>query len=235
LREKIASGELMPGERIPSVPELSATFGLASMTVRQAIGQLTKEGTVVRERGRGTFVRTPQLSSAVFGLDDLRRQLTDPDLHVKVLGARSVRATTRVAKKLGVSEGVRVISIKRLLVRDDEPLFYHSEYLIWDPRRPLVEAELGVTSLQGLFSGVGQIDVKNGHLVLHAATLRQGEAGHLGEQPGALAWVIEHVFYDFADAPVSWGRFVCRADRLRLEADIGVSGEGRPGSRKRGS
>jgi GntR family transcriptional regulator len=228
LREKIAGGELRPGERIPSVPELSATFGVASMTVRQAVEQLTKEGAVVRERGRGTFVRPPNLSSATFDLEDLRRQMTGADLRVKVLGARSVRATPRVADKLGVQEGMRVISIKRLLVRDDEPLFYHSEYLIWDPRRPLVEAELSVTSLQGLFSGVGQIDIKNGHLVLHASTLFESEASHLGEQPGALAWVIEHLFYDFDDAPVSWGRFVCRADRLTFQTDVGIFDQGRP-------
>jgi GntR family transcriptional regulator len=216
------------------MPQLSTTFGVASMTVRQAIEQLTREGAVVRERGRGTFVRRPNLTSAMFDLEDLRRRLTDPELRVRVLGARSVRATVRVATKLALSSGVRVISIKRLLTRHDEPLFYHSEYLIWDPRRPLVEAELGVTSLQGLFSGVGQIDIKNGHLALHASTLRQSEAAHLGDQAGSLAWVIEHLFYDFDDAPVSWGRFVCRADRLTFETDIGILGEARPGTQARG-
>jgi len=222
LREKIAGGQYRPGERIPSVPELSTTFKVASMTVRQAVEQLTREGTVVRERGRGTFVRPAALSSATFGLDDLRRQLTDTELQVKVLSARSVRATPRVAGKLAVREGERVISIKRLLVRGEQALFCHSEYVVWDPLRPLVEAELGVTSLQGLFSGVGQSSIKNGHLALHASRLFENEAAHLREQTGTLAWVIEHVFFDFDDAPVSWGRFVCRADRLTFEADVGI-------------
>ena len=44
------------------------------MTVRQAIEQLTKEGAVVSERGRGTFVRAPDIASATFDLDDLRWQ-----------------------------------------------------------------------------------------------------------------------------------------------------------------
>jgi DNA-binding GntR family transcriptional regulator len=233
LREKIVGGEFRPGARIPSVPKLTETFGVASMTVRQAIDQLTKEGVVVRERGRGTFVKPPDVASATFGLDDLRRRVTDPSLRVRVLGARSVRATRRVASKLGVKEGVRVISIKRLLARGDEPVFYHSEYLIWDPRRALVEAELGITSLQGLFSGAVEGDVKNGELALHASALSAGEAGYLGEKPGTPAWVIEHLFFDFADAPVSWGRFICRADRLSFNAAVGIKGDGRSGRRGR--
>jgi DNA-binding GntR family transcriptional regulator len=234
LRQRIAGGELRAGERVPSVPELSAAFGVASMTVRQAIEQLAQEGAVVRERGRGTFVRSPDLASATFSLDDLRRQLTDADLQVRILGARSVRATPRVAGKLSVKAGVRVISIKRLLVRAEAPIFYHSEYLIWDPRRPLVEAELGVTSLQGLFSGVGQSGIKNGELALHASAMTKGEADYLSEEAGTLAWVVEHLFYDFDSRPVSWGRFICRAEQLTFHAAIGISEDGRSGNQGRG-
>ena len=38
-----------------------------------------------------------------------------------------------------MEEGARVISIK-LLLGATEPVFYHSEYLVFDPARPLVEA-----------------------------------------------------------------------------------------------
>jgi len=142
-----------------------------------------------------------------------------------------VQATPRVAEKLKVEEGVLVISIKRVLLRDDAPIFYHSEYLVRDPRRPLVEAELGVTSLRGLFSGVGEMDIKNGELTLHASALRESEAGYLGEKAGTLAWVIEHLFGDFDNRPVSWGRFICRADRLTMKARVGIVDETWPAPR----
>jgi DNA-binding GntR family transcriptional regulator len=223
LREKIASGELRPGERIPSVPELSASFAVAAMTVRQAIDQLNREGVIVRERGLGTFVKPPSIGAAMFGLEDLQRQMTDDAVQVRVLRAQSAPASPRVAARLDVQRGERVISIKRLLLRDEAPIFYHSEYLIRDPRRPLVEAELGVTSLRGLFSGVDQVDVKNGQLTLHASVLAEGEAEYLGEPAGTPAWVIEHLFKDFDNKPVSWGRFICRADRLTMKAQVGIT------------
>lgn len=231
LRERIVSGEYRPGQRIPSVPELTASFTVAPMTVRQAIDQLHREGLIVREKGRGTFVKPPQLGSAMFRLDDLRRQMTDESVEVRVLGACSVPATRRVAARLQVEMGGLVISIKRLLLRDDHPIFYHSEYLIRDPRRALVEAELGVTSLRGLFSGVGEASVKNGELTLHASALTESEARYLGEKVGTLAWVVEHLFNDFDDKPVSWGRFICRADRLTMKAQVGISHEQPPAYR----
>lgn len=62
LREAINSGRLAPGERLPSETELIEHFGVARMTVRQAVQELRFEGLVIAEHGRGVFVRpTPQI------------------------------------------------------------------------------------------------------------------------------------------------------------------------------
>jgi len=115
-----------------------------------------------------------------------------------------------------------VVAIKRIVSSAGEPVFYHSEYLVFDPRRPLVEAEYGVTALRDLLAHGGRSGFKYGRLDLHASTLSETEAAFLGEQPGVPAWVVEHLFYDFEDRPVSWGRFIGRADRLRFSATVGV-------------
>ena len=120
-----------------------------------------------------------------------------------------------------------MITIKRILSSAGKAVFYHSEYLVFDPRRPLVEAELGVTALRDLFAGVGASSLKYGRLTLHASTLREAEAACLVEEPGTPAWVIEHLFYDFEDRPVSWGRFIGRSDRLDLSTTVGVADAGK--------
>src|SRR6266852_1604352 len=56
LRERIIGGALAPGTRLPSYPKLAAEFGLAPMTVRQALARLEAEGLITCEHGRGTFV-----------------------------------------------------------------------------------------------------------------------------------------------------------------------------------
>lgn len=56
LRERIESGELAPGMRLPSIVSLSQEYDLAPLTVRKALRQLKDEGLIVIEPGWGSFV-----------------------------------------------------------------------------------------------------------------------------------------------------------------------------------
>lgn len=60
LRERITSGDLGPGEKLPSEPELAARYGVSRTTVRHAIDVIRGEGLIRTEKGRGTFVRIPR-------------------------------------------------------------------------------------------------------------------------------------------------------------------------------
>jgi DNA-binding FadR family transcriptional regulator len=58
LAEAIRSGVLTEGDRLPSEPELASRFGVAVVTVREALTGLRAHGLVTTTRGRGggTFV-----------------------------------------------------------------------------------------------------------------------------------------------------------------------------------
>lgn len=58
LREAIRRGDLDPGDQLPSESQLIEHYGVARMTVRQALAELRAEGLVVSEHGRGVFVRS---------------------------------------------------------------------------------------------------------------------------------------------------------------------------------
>ena len=57
LRERIRSGRIPPGRRIPSQTELEQEFGLGRNTIKRAVEILKSEGLVERSPGRGLFVR----------------------------------------------------------------------------------------------------------------------------------------------------------------------------------
>ncbi|HAZ36070.1 MAG TPA: GntR family transcriptional regulator [Acidimicrobiaceae bacterium] len=52
----VAVGQLEPGCRLPTVRYLAATLGLAPGTVARAYGELERDGTLVGQGRRGTFV-----------------------------------------------------------------------------------------------------------------------------------------------------------------------------------
>ena len=59
LVEKIKSGELKPGDRVPSVTELVGTFDVSHSTARRALAKLKDMGLTATVPGYATFVRFP--------------------------------------------------------------------------------------------------------------------------------------------------------------------------------
>src|SRR5215475_11128285 len=58
LRRAIRQGELAPGGQLPSTNELTEKYGVAAMTVRNALRVLRDEGLLVARQGSGVFVRS---------------------------------------------------------------------------------------------------------------------------------------------------------------------------------
>jgi GntR family transcriptional regulator, transcriptional repressor for pyruvate dehydrogenase complex len=57
LRDLIFSGEIGPGEFLPSRKELAARFGVGISTVHEAVQALTAVGLLTSRPGKGTWVR----------------------------------------------------------------------------------------------------------------------------------------------------------------------------------
>ena len=225
LKGNIGQGIYLPGDRLPSESKLCKQYGVSPMTVRRSINALLDQDIVSTVQGSGTYVKGPDLGRVTFNLDQFHELFRDKErTRVRILEVLINRADDATAKRLKIEVGERTILIRRLLVRDGDPTLYHEEYLVYDPRLPSVEAELEVTSLHGLFVGTGESKFKRGDLAIKAAVLSKEEADILNTMPMQPVFRLEHVFYDFDDNPVSWGRFTCRGDRLIFTASVGLSG-----------
>ena len=59
VKAAVARGELVPGDRLPSVRELARELAINPNTVARAYTELEAQGAIVRRQGSGCFV-TPQ-------------------------------------------------------------------------------------------------------------------------------------------------------------------------------
>jgi DNA-binding transcriptional regulator YhcF (GntR family) len=91
LRRQIVHDHLAPGQRLPSHQQLAALYGVAPMTVRHVLARLEAEGLVVREQGRGTFVRRRR-PPAVLVVDDEPYARGLLSHHVQEAGLSSLEA-----------------------------------------------------------------------------------------------------------------------------------------------
>lgn len=56
IRRRIASGELQPGEQLPSIAQLREQYGVGNTAIRNAMIVLRTEGLVEGHQGKGVYV-----------------------------------------------------------------------------------------------------------------------------------------------------------------------------------
>jgi GntR family transcriptional regulator len=119
-----------PGSPAPSERELVQLFGVARMTVRQALDALVSEGLLERIPGRGTFVARAladnQIRLASFTEEMTRRGMK---ADARTLLARHEQAGPGVARALEIEIGDRVVHWQRLRYADGQPMCLEDAYL----------------------------------------------------------------------------------------------------------
>jgi GntR family phosphonate transport system transcriptional regulator len=124
LQADIASGTHKPGGRLPTEAELSARFAVNRHTVRRALEELSRDGLIRVEQGRGSFVAEDVLDYTVEARtrfsEWIRKHNKEP--HGLVRQLREIAADARVAAGLGVRNGSRVVLLERLGLADDLPV-----------------------------------------------------------------------------------------------------------------
>ena len=224
LKDRILDGTYPCGEKIPSEAALSREQGLALMTVRQAVGVLVERGLLERVPGRGTYVKELSWSGAPFFIDGLVETVRDRQTKVNIIRSEVLRANAVVAAQLGIELGDSVIFLRRHIMGEEGVLLVQEGYLLLDPRRPVVEAELEATYITGLFTGSGQGLIKRAVLSIRPALLSDEDAQTLDRPLGSVGFRLEYSFFDAALAPLAVGWFVAPEDQLQLTAQIGIPG-----------
>lgn len=223
LKQRIVDGSFRCGQKIPSEAALSREHGLALMTVRQAVGVLVERGLLERVPGRGTYVKELSWSGAPFFIDGLVETVRASQTKVNIIKSEVRRANGLVAEELGIKLGDSVIFLRRHIQGKEGVLLVQEGYLLLDPTRPVVEAELEATYLTGLFTGSGQGLIKRAALAIAPILLSDEDAQTLSRPKGSVGFRLAYRFFDSALAPLAVGCFIAPEDKLQLTAQIGIS------------
>lgn len=133
IRARVASGELQPGDKVPSVAKLRIEYGVSSTVARTAITMLQSEGVVERRRGSGTYVRQTSRLVRRAHARDMRSPSTTTSPFARDVRAAGqtprwehrsehATATPRIAERLGIAEGDPVMWTRYRYLADDEPI-----------------------------------------------------------------------------------------------------------------
>ena len=150
IRKRIDSGQLHPGDPVPSERDLAKTHHVSLMTARHALAFLEREGLVERRRGVGTFVAPQKIHFNK--LMSYTEQMAARTLTAgaKVLFAKIVNNENEATARLSLPPDSNIFKLERLRHASSEPFALETCYLNAAEFPGLLEASLERESLFGI-------------------------------------------------------------------------------------
>ena len=224
LAEEIATGRLSVGTQLPPERALAGALAVSRMTVRQALGELERDGVLRRVVGRsgGTFVcereAAAQSGSAPIGLSAALRREARAE-HAEVVSVDIEPAGKKTASSLALKRNERVVVIVRLRLAGGKPLAVERSSLPAKLFPDIEDMDLGgsLYALMGVGFGLRPVRAVER---LETAEARPSDARTIGAKRGAPVLLVERVAYAADGTPVEFARDRFRGDRtwLRLES-----------------
>jgi DNA-binding GntR family transcriptional regulator len=225
LRQRIRSGDLAPGDLLPTQVDLAEQYGVARMTARQALAELANEGLIFAQQGKGTIVRerrpvvyrpqaeyfprtTRQLDRFLATLQRQGRQ-SSQSIEVAVESADPF-----VAQRWEIEPGQSVAVRKRVRYVDDEPFNINDTYYRYD-----LAADTAIMNPADIPSGSNNVLDAKGYAEVRAVDEiyvrmpSQEEVRRLHLQPGTPVAVHVVTGYTANDEPCRVDVFVLPGDR----------------------
>jgi GntR family transcriptional regulator len=231
LRSRILDGSYAPHAQMPSEHDLCAMFGVSRITVRQALGDLQKEGLVFRLHGKGTFVAKPRAFQNVTSLQGFAEAMASMGHEIvnRLQGVRYVEADPRAARRLNVPPGTRVLEIRRVRLLDREPV---SLELTWLPEalgERVARADLHTRDIFLVLENDCAVTLGHADVSIDATLADDEIARALNLDAHAPVLRIERLTHDAEGAPVDYEFLYFRGDafqyRLRIDRDHAPKGK----------
>lgn len=182
LSEKLTSrfAKLKPHSQIPSARQLSATYKVSTMTIRQALASLQSDGLIYTIPGSGTYVAGEKLSKRLAFVsfsEEIREKGMKPTS--KILKAEKVTVNNKkLSETLQIALGESAYRIKRVRLADGVPLAIEDTYIPAENAPGLLDQDLK-TSLYEIFKNVYEKPVVRADSMVSPMLLDKEQAGIL--------------------------------------------------------
>ena len=227
LRDRILSGDIPRGSRIPTEFDLADGFGVSRITAKRALDELANEGLVERRRGKGTHVihrsRPKPMHSPLTGLLESLEVLAE---HTRVQMLQFRRAVPPEPIRALFDTGPRdtLVQAIRLRMRGDTPFGYYISWTRTD-HPDFNEQALATSSRLRLFNSVG-IQLKQVEQVLSAVNADAIAAMNLKVEPTTALLALERRSYDGEGHLVDLLNVQYRPDQFTYQMTLDVDAGG---------
>ncbi|MEO1538135.1 MAG: phosphonate metabolism transcriptional regulator PhnF [Pseudomonadota bacterium] len=219
IEQDIEDGVLTPGARLPTEAELQVLYGTGRHSVRRALAELARDGSLSIEQGRGTFVLPqPRIEYTIGRRTRLRKNLRSQGIDVagEALGSDRLPAPQDVAEALVLDEGAAVIVTHRLTRADGVPVSFGSLYHDAARFPEFSERRAVLGSVSEAYRSYGVDDYVRAATTTYARPARSDEAQRLRQHPDMPVMIVRAVDTLPDGTPIAFSKVVWSASRVRF-------------------
>lgn len=226
LVNKIQTGELPVGIKLPTEKEMCVAYACSRLTVRKALEELQREGYINKVQGLGTFVkeRNPQkqdLSSITSCTSLIRSQNMVPSK--KILSYAVMPSTPEVANQLQIGVGAPVLEYSRVYYGNGVPVIFSRSYFNVGLVPGIEALDLENESIIALLKDTYKLDLRCSNRELRAVLADETASRLLGvSQQFPLLQVsdMKTGLFQGTDLPVEYYTFLYVTERIRYTPEI---------------
>ncbi|WP_175734924.1 GntR family transcriptional regulator [Burkholderia ambifaria] len=223
LRARILDGTYAPHSRMPSEHELCAMFNVSRITVRQALGDLQKEGLLFRLHGKGTFVSKPKAFQNVTSLQGFAEAMSSMGYEIvnQLRSVRTVKADRHLATKLNVPEGAPLVEIHRVRLLNREPVSLEQTWVPEALGKRLAGADLATRDIFLILENDCGVPLGHADVSIDAILADDDIVDALRVEESSPVLRIERLTHDASGTPIDYEHLYFRGDafqyRLRID------------------
>lgn len=222
LRGGILDGTYPPHSRMPSESELQEMFEVSRITIRQALGDLQKEGLIFKVHGKGSFVSQPKAVQNITSLQGFAEAMSSEghEIFNRVVSFEFVPASAEVAAKLQLDEGTRVAEIHRVRFLNRKATSYEITFVPESLGKKLQRADLITRDIFLILENDCGVTLGSADLAIDATAANPAIAVALEARKGAPLLRVERLTYDADEQPIDFEYLYFKAGtfQYRLKA-----------------
>jgi len=222
LAADIDSGRYKPHERLMSERELGEKFKVSRMTVRQALTEMTHEGILYTQAGKGTYVSELKIKQELERLTGFSQDMAARGSIAsgRVLEARIIPATLSLAAIFSVPANAELVLLSRLRLSDNIPLAIEVAYLLHQVCPGILDFDFSKESLYNILSTRYHTSLVRAEQTMESGLASPQEIELLQTTSPAPVLRIERLSYNEQNTLVEFVVSVYRGDRYKFHTTL---------------
>ncbi len=219
IKTEINGGSYTVGEMLPSENAFGKRYGVARMTVRNALILLADEGYIYPVAGKGYYVNDKKFNKYAFNYDE-HKIFNDYINETKIISVDIIKPNVDISYNLKVPGNSRVVVIKRFIYANGKKIAYDEKFVPYYIGMPVDDSYINQSTLSEIIANKESLFKTKNILKIDVIETDDVLSNQLSIKIGQSVCKIEMTILDDEGEPLGCSKRICLLDYLKINCQL---------------